>query len=143
MKYLLFVISLFCLGSCTSGTSSESSGTQSDSASQTNPTSSGDLESPDISMEIKNMSAGDAFLIGTFSGRNYRVDSTGINANGQLRFKSNDPYIPGLYFIVFPDGSNFQLLLDKDQTLSITTDAQDFTSTTVVEGNLDITTRPT
>ncbi len=137
MKYLIVILSFFCLVSCTSDTPAGNSDAQTTSTTQSNQTSSGDLESPDISMQIQNMSTGDAFLIGTFSGRNFRVDSTGIDTNGNLRFKSSDPLIPGLYFIVLPDGSNFQLLMDKDQTMSIKTNAQDYTSTTVVEGNLD------
>lgn len=137
MKYLIFVISIFCLIACTSDAPAGNSNGPTDSTVQTSQGSSGDLENPDISMQIQNMQAGDAFLIGTFSGRNFRVDSTSIDASGNLRFKSNDPLTPGLYFIVLPDGSNFQLLMDKDQTMSISTNAQDFTATTVVEGNID------
>jgi len=137
MKYLIFAISFFCLSACTSDTPAANPTAPTETTTPVSPDSKGGLESPDITIEIENFPAGDAFLIGTHVDRNYRVDSTRIDANGRLHFKSSDAYIPGLYFVVLPDGSNFQLLLDKDQTMSIKTNAQDYTSTTVVQGNID------
>ena len=97
----------------------------------------GDAESPNIYCELKNTTPGKSYLIGSFTGQNYRADSAMVDVNGKLRFKKDEPYRPGMYFIVLPDGSNLQLLVDKDQTMEIRTDIADIVNTTEVKGNID------
>jgi peroxiredoxin len=94
-------------------------------------------ESPDIKVQVNNAPAGMSYLIGTYVGNNYRVDSSRVDNKGSLRFKRDEPYIPGMYFVVFQDNSNFQVLVSEDQTMTITADAADIIGTLQVQGNID------
>lgn len=144
MKYFILLITTICFAfACNSDSpattsTAAASNPATPSATKTTYTEQpGDAENPDIYCEIKNVPPGKVYLIGTFTGQNYRADSTNIDASGKLRFQKNEPYRAGMYFIVLPDGSNLQLLIDKDQTMEITTDVADIVSTIQVKGQLD------
>ena len=97
----------------------------------------GPAESPDITIEVEGMRAGNAYLIGTFTDQQFRADSTGVDANGKMVFKKNESYPPGHYYLILPDQSNLQFLLDLDQTFTMKTKAGDLVGSMVVEGNID------
>lgn len=143
MKYFILFVTVICFAfSCNSDVpaAQTTTATTSENSTATKITykeTPGDAENPDIYCEIKNMPSGKAYLVGTFTGQNYRADSAMVDASGKLRFKKNEPYRAGMYFVVLPDGSNLQLLIDKDQTLEIKTDAADILSTIEVKGQLD------
>ncbi len=94
-------------------------------------------EAPDIQIQVNNAPVGMAYLLGTYVGNNFRVDSSAVDNKGALRFKRSEPYNPGMYYVVFSDNSNFQILVSDDQTMSITADAADLRSTLQVQGNVD------
>lgn len=92
-------------------------------------------EPPTISIEVKGAPSGLAFLIATFENQNYRLDSTEIDPAGKMTFQSAEPYPPGLLYLLLPDQSFFQLLVDKDQTFTMSTRAGDLINAMKVEGS--------
>lgn len=94
-------------------------------------------ESPDIRIQIEGLPAGKAFLIGVFADQNYRADSAVVDANGQFIFNKNEPYKPGLFYVLFADNTNIQLLLDKDQRFSMRSKKVQLAEAMQVEGSLD------
>ena len=95
------------------------------------------LESPDIQIQIQGAPAGMAYLIGSFAEQNYRADSAQIDASGAFRFKREEPYKPGLYYAFFTNNSAFQMLVDTDQTFSLSANASDVVGSMQVSGSLD------
>ena len=95
-------------------------------------------ESPNIVIQIQGLTGGGmASLIGTFEDNNYRADSVQISPTGQIVFKRQEPFFPGMYYLVLPNNTNYQLLLDLDQTLTMTTSLANFVRDMKVEGSLD------
>lgn len=140
MKNILITLScLLLFFACTSDSANSSTEGNAITAPKAISTSNsgGPAESPDIALSIKNITPGKVYLIGTFTGQNYRADSTQVDASGNVRFKRNEPYKPGMFYVVFPNNLNLQLLLDKDQTMSIVADANDIVETIKVTGNTD------
>ncbi|MEM9820620.1 MAG: thioredoxin-like domain-containing protein [Bacteroidota bacterium] len=130
MRYLLLCL-FVCVLYAGCSTDGSTNGTQGQKSTRI------DAESPDIAIEIDNGTPGTVYLIGTFTGQKYRADSTRLDASGKIRFKRKTPYRPGFYYLVFPDSKNLQLLLDRDQTMTIKANAIDLLNTTQIEGNID------
>ncbi|MCG8327912.1 MAG: redoxin domain-containing protein [Chitinophagales bacterium] len=126
MRFTIVLLAAIVLFAC------NSNATDNNSSSDQTP-----AEAPNIQVTINGISGGTAFLVGHFADQRFRLDSTQINANGQLVFQRPEPYDGGLYFVWVPDKVLLQLLLDKDQTLSMTTTLQNAVGDMQVEGNLD------
>lgn len=146
-QIILLFISLIFVFACTADTDNASTTSTPAVATSAPATVSGEnpnsrlgienAESPDLQIQVNNAPAGMAYLLGTYVGNNYRVDSARVDNAGSLRFKRDEPYIPGMYFVVFSDNSNFQVLMSDDQTLTATADAADIPGTLQVQGNTD------
>ncbi len=126
MKFFLPTLSVFLLWSCTGGNSQHSSVSTPEEA-----------EAPNIEITVDGLSGGTARLIGLFAEQRFLADSAAIDANGHMVFKRDKPYDPGMYFALLPDNSNFQMLIDKDQTFSITTSTGDLVGGLKTEGSID------
>lgn len=95
-------------------------------------------ESPNINIQIQGLSGGGyANLIGTFEDNNYRADSAQISPTGQIVFKRQEAYIPGMFYVVLPNNLNFQLLIDLDQTFNMSTTMTNLVGNMKVEGSVD------
>jgi peroxiredoxin len=95
-------------------------------------------ESPNIVIQIQGLAGGGiASLVGTFEDNNYRADSAQISPNGQIVFKRQEPYFPGLFYLVLPNNSNLQMLIDLDQTFNLTTSMANLVGDMKVEGSVD------
>ncbi len=127
MKYFSLALLALLTLACGQQASESSSATQGERQ----------LESPDIQVQIQGAPAGTAYLIGTFVDQTYRTDSTQIDATGSFRFKREEPYRPGLYYVFFTNTSAFQMMVDADQTFSITANAANVVGTMQVAGSLD------
>lgn len=129
MRVLLFIFLSLGLVACSennsqgaNNTSSSSSGT-SESARPSGPViESGTTNGPmKIDVTVAGKIGGSAYLIGMYTDQNYRVDSVGISQAGTFTFEREEGVPPGLYFVIFPDNRNFQLLIDEDQQFSVST----------------------
>lgn len=101
------------------------------------PTTEEPAESPDITLQVEGLQGGTAYLIGIFTDQRYRADSAQVDASGTFTFKRPEPYKPGFFFVFLPNNSNLQMLIDKDQTFSMKTRANDLIGSMQVEGSLD------
>jgi thiol-disulfide isomerase/thioredoxin len=98
----------------------------------------GNLENPDIKIQVSGLAAGgEVSLIGVFTGQNFKAAVSPISGDGQFNFKKDEPFFPGMYFVLLPDNRNFQILVDEDQTFSLKTNTNDLVNSMVVEGSLE------
>ena len=96
-----------------------------------------DFESPMIDVTVTGYTDGKVYLIGTFEDQNFVVDSAQVDKDGRFTFERSEPYDPGLYYIYMPDQSTLQILLDKDQTLKLTSSQGDYILSTAVSGQVN------
>lgn len=94
----------------------------------------GDLEQPEIRVEIEGTSLPGALLIGQFMEQQFRADTSYVDGNAVV-FKNNQPYNPGHYYAYFSDGTSVQLLVDEDQTFTLKGRRGDLANTMVVTGS--------
>jgi thiol-disulfide isomerase/thioredoxin len=97
----------------------------------------GPSENPEISVQVQGMESGIAYLIATYTDQRYRLDSTMVDAAGKMLFKRDKPYPSGLLFLLLPDKSALQLIVDLDQTFSMKTVKGNLNAAMEVEGSLD------
>lgn len=95
------------------------------------------LESPDIQFRLNGYSGGQATLVGMFTDQQYMLDTARIDGQGRVRFNRQEPYQPGLAFLLLPDQSFFQLLISDDQTFTMETAKGNFVQAMKVEGSTD------
>lgn len=98
-------------------------------------------EAPNIKIKIQGGQPGRVRLIGMYTDRQYLADSSRMNANGEVILKNSvsngESFKPGLYFLALQQGGTLQLLIDKDQTFSMTTNINDLVGAMKVEGSAD------
>lgn len=95
-------------------------------------------ESPNITITIQGLPGGQlAKLVGTFEDNNYLADSAMISPNGQIVFKRQEPYFPGLLYLLMPGDVTLLLMVDLDQSFTMTTTLGNLVGDMKVEGNLD------
>lgn len=94
-------------------------------------------ESPDIKITIKGAQPGNVRLIGIYADRQYLADSAKIDASGTIHIKRAEPFKSGLLYVALDKGGAIQLLMDKDQTFTMTTDISDMVTMMQVQGNTD------
>jgi thiol-disulfide isomerase/thioredoxin len=97
----------------------------------------GPAENPEISIQVQGMEPGIAYLIATYTDQRYRLDSTMVDGSGKMLFKRDKPYPSGLVFVMMPDKSAFQMIVDLDQTFSMKTVKGNLNAAMEVEGSLD------
>ncbi|RAI98766.1 uncharacterized protein DUF4369 [Chitinophaga skermanii] len=80
-----------------------------------------------ISVQVKNYKNG-YFYLGHYMGKQtYLVDSALVDANGNAVIKGTKALPGGIYMIVMPKKDRyFEILLDKQQTFSVSNDTADF-----------------
>jgi hypothetical protein len=91
----------------------------------------------EIKIRVPGMQAGMSKLVGSIGDRNFLADSAAVNAEGVAVYQGQTPLHGGLYYLIFPDNRNIQLLLDQDQHFSLQAQTADLVGTLQVEGSLD------
>lgn len=134
MKQLLIIALAIFTVACNSS-ASQNAGSGSVSASQA--IDEGPAESPDIQLTLNGVGGGQAALIGHLNEQRFRADSVPIGPDGSIRFQREEPYMPGFYYVLVPQRAVVQLLIDKDQTMQLTANADDVVGSMQVEGNLN------
>jgi len=92
---------------------------------------------PNIQIEIEGAASGWASLIATYADQNFRIDSTFIDQDGKTTIQRNQAYESGLVYLMLPNRTYFQILLDADQEFTMKTHIADITNAMQVEGSLD------
>ena len=132
-NYIIFILVLF-LG-CQSSNPEEKGSTA--PVTSNTPPPNVNAESPNIEVQINNLPAGTVYLIGFLNEQQYGADSASVSPNGKFQFIRQEPYPSGFYYVYLPNKNAFQILLDEDQTLSVTADANNLLGTLKVSGNVD------
>ena len=137
MRALLIVLIAFSLFACGDSTSSSSSSTGNSAATQDLIAKYGELESPNITIELEGQAAGPAYIIATLADQRYRLDSSAVDETGKVVFQRPEPYPPGYMYGLLPNNTVVQFLVDKDQTFTLKSTAVNTTKNMVVEGSID------
>lgn len=77
------------------------------------------------------------YLYGVYADQNFIADSTTSSPDGSISFKKESGYLSGLYYVGVSDKLFLQIILDKDQTFSLTTTAKNTFENMVIKGNID------
>lgn len=92
-------------------------------------------EKMDIVLDIQNFQGEEAYLAYYYGDKQYIKDTLSVN-NGKTQLSADTLLPGGIYLVVLPPtNSYFELVIDKDQAFSITTDTADFVSNMVIEGS--------
>ena len=94
-------------------------------------------ENADFTFQINGLGAATVRLIGILNDQQFLADEVQSDANGRAQFKKNEPYKQGIYFILLPNNSNFQVMVTEDQTFTMTTATSDLQGLMQVEGSVD------
>ena len=135
MRRFWFIISvLLVIAAC----SAKDPAQQTSTTSNDGPTISAVAGGPaNINIQVRGLSGGVAKLIGVYAENRYLADSASVDASGKFAFVNANGYTPGLFFVLLPDNSNFQLLLDQDQELSVVTQSGAMATAMQVTGSAD------
>lgn len=88
-----------------------------------------------ITVQVNGLGAGTAKLVGISGDQNYIIDTTLVDAGGTLRFQRDPAYPPGFYYIILPDFSNIQLILDANQHFTLSTTAGNLIQAMEIKGS--------
>lgn len=152
-KYIILFLLFFSIIACNSSDSTDQSNTTTaptnqaqavptaTNTSQSTPVNTTPAESPNIKITVQGGQPGRVRMIGIFTDQQYLADSTRMNGNGEIlltnSIKNGEPYGPGLYFVALQQGGAIQLLIDKDQTFTMTTHINDLQGAMQVDGCLE------
>lgn len=79
-----------------------------------------------LKIHVEGLSSGTCLLANYFGNQQYIQDSVKVNANGWFEFKSTKPRDGGIYLIVLPDKTYFEIILDENQQFTIETEKDNF-----------------
>jgi thiol-disulfide isomerase/thioredoxin len=82
-----------------------------------------------ITVHIEGQSNTEYFLAYHFGDRQYLQDTAQVNIAGQAVFSGQERLMPGLYLVVMDDDRNFELIIDQNQTFSVSVDPDNFVET--------------
>jgi peroxiredoxin len=99
--------------------------------------STSNAEKTEIKAQITNLPAGQAFLVSYFADQRFKVDSAMVDNQGKLILKRDQPLPGGMYLLLLPDQQVIQILMDKDQTISLSGDAYDLGTSLIIQGQED------
>ncbi|MEP7322463.1 MAG: thioredoxin-like domain-containing protein [Saprospiraceae bacterium] len=97
---------------------------------------SGGNKTVDIQIKVKGLNNGTSKLGGTFADQHYFVDSFKAES-GMIHIQRDSLFRSGLYFLILPDDTNIQLLLDADQVFSMETETGNLIEALKVTGSVD------
>ncbi|MCK4661381.1 MAG: DUF5106 domain-containing protein [Bacteroidales bacterium] len=79
-----------------------------------------------IKVHIKGLKDVDLYLGYHFADKKFVVDTIKIDNKGNGIFEGNEPLKKGIYLIVMPNKTYFEILIDNDQEFSVETDTTDY-----------------
>jgi len=93
-----------------------------------------------IKANIKPFKSGYLFLAYHFGTKQFLIDSSEINSDGQAIFSGKTKLLGGVYMIVFPEKNGWiECLLDEQQHFSVTADTTNLVKSIVFTGTSDNT----
>ncbi len=96
----------------------------------------------EITVQIENLQDSTIYLGYYFGDKQYAKDTAILNNKGKAIFSGTDTLPGGLYFILVPGNSMFELIIDKEQTFEISTkftdDPTDLTKNLASNNNAEL-----
>ena len=93
-----------------------------------------------IDVQMDNANSDTLYLAYFYGDAQYIKDTAYRQGDAPFTFQGKEPLPEGVYmFVLPPDNSFFQVLIDDDQTFTMRTDAKNVTGNTVIEGSEDNT----
>ncbi len=92
-----------------------------------------------IKVEVNGMTEGDLMLGYHFGNSKYLLDTAKVVSPGKFFFEGSQALDPGVYILVFPGNTFFDLVIDKYQHFEIFTGTSDFLETTTFRNSLENT----
>ncbi len=90
-----------------------------------------------IEVTVEGFTADTAYLANHFGDKQYITDTTTVQ-EGSFVFSGSESLPGGIYLVVLPPSNNyFEIILDKDQYFSLSTDTADFVKHMSIEGSAD------
>jgi len=91
-----------------------------------------------IDLQVKNAKSDTLYLAYFYGDANYISDTAYRDERGHFLFTGAEPLPEGVYmFVMPPENTFFQILIDDQQHFNLTTDAENITRSTRIEGNED------
>lgn len=90
-----------------------------------------------LKFQVKGYTGGKVKLIGVYADQNYIADSAMMDAEGKFEIRSRNLLKPGYFYVILPDYTNFHVILDREQHISMQTDKSDLIGAMQVSGSLD------
>jgi thiol-disulfide isomerase/thioredoxin len=90
-----------------------------------------------ITITVQGLASGTAKMIGVSGDQNYIIDTTLVDGSGRMVFQRATPYPAGFYYVLLPDYTNIQMLLDANQRFSLSTVQASLIMEMKVEGSLE------
>lgn len=91
-----------------------------------------------IDVEVANATSDTLYLAYFYGDAQYVRDTAYADDRGVFSFRGLEALPYGVYIIVMPPANSFfQILIDEDQSFRMTTDAQNVSGSTVIEGHED------
>ncbi|WNJ16623.1 thioredoxin-like domain-containing protein [Pontibacter sp. G13] len=88
-----------------------------------------------IEVEIAGFTGSEAYLGYYLADKTYLLDTAAVE-DGKFVFQGDDPLDKGMYLVVFPPENNyFEVVIDKDQTFSVSTSYPEFVKNMKVKGS--------
>ncbi|GIV33069.1 MAG: hypothetical protein KatS3mg031_0604 [Chitinophagales bacterium] len=91
-----------------------------------------------LTVKIKGFPNGKVKLLGFIGDQSFLLDSAMTDATGKAQFKHDTLLPSGMYFLVFPDETFAQMLIDKSQHITMEFDKADVVNTMQTQGSLDM-----
>src|SRR5206468_2925246 len=92
----------------------------------------------DIKVRLKGLQDTVAYLGNHFGDKQYVRDTMRVNHEGWVEFKGNEALPGGIYLIVMPNKTYFEILVtDEEQKFTIETDTTDFVNIFTVKGSME------
>jgi peroxiredoxin len=139
MKYLLFSIAVIILG-CSSNSNTEIA-TENQTNNKKELTTADFNIDPikggpaDITIKVNGVPQNfTSKLIGFYFDQNFLADTCRIQ-NGMIKFKKDEGYFQGFYYVSLPNEKYIQLMLGDDQMFTIECDFNNITRTMIVDGD--------
>lgn len=94
-------------------------------------------EGYNIKVKINGLSNTPLYLAHHFGDKQYMSDTIQLDANGEGAFKGPEPLPGGLYLVVLPSRTYFEIVINDDQDFSIENDTTNFIENFKSKGSLE------
>jgi len=88
-----------------------------------------------INVQVKGLKSGKTQFAYYYADKKLLKDSAEVDAKGNFTFSGNETLKQGVYMVILPGSRYFELIINENQTFSLTTDTVDYVKNMVVKGN--------